>query len=107
MGEYDEVAASAERMAELAEGIQLAALRSSMSRAEAVARGEQAGRAEGVRRGETGKNLEDRVARAKAYAAWEWDGKPAGGAHLHEFGVASPQLGVKTLAGGDFKKERK
>jgi hypothetical protein len=30
---------------------------------------------------------EGRVARARAYAAWEWDGKPEGDAHLEEFGV--------------------
>ena len=100
----DEPGVSAERIAQIAEKIQLDALRRSKTRDEAIAYGAALGADEADRRKETGADREGRVARAKAYAAWEWDGKPAGGAHLREFGVARPDLGLRALGGGDFKQ---
>jgi hypothetical protein len=62
-----------------------------------------------ARKGEVGVARDQRVARAKAYAAWEWDGKPAGGAHLVEFGVAAPGVDdrARVFRGPDPKGGKK
>lgn len=56
------------------------------TRAEAIERGRKLGEDETYRRRETDK--ESRVARAMAYAAWEFDGKPTDGGYKKEFKIA-------------------
>ena len=56
-------------------------------RAAAIEMGRRYGTDEANRRRETGDWRENRIRRAMAYAAWEFDGKPPGGAHLKEFGI--------------------
>lgn len=90
MGEFDVTPADSvklERMASAAERTRVGALRRSVSREQMVFRAGQAAAEVSVRRGESRLDREGRVARARAYAAWEWDGKPEGDAHLEEFGV--------------------
>lgn len=101
------VAASAEDLAAQVEAVQLAALRNTVSRDEAVERGRVLGEDEARRRGEAGVDRAQRVARAKAYAAWEYDGKPAGGSHLREMGVAQQSDNLVGLSGPDWKKGKK
>lgn len=67
------------------------------TRAEAIERGRAIGVDETERRRESGHEAEQRIARASAYAAWEWDGKPQGrwDDYCEEFGVviSSPVIG--------------
>ena len=98
----------AERLAAEAEVARVEALRSRWSRAEAVAHGAALGLETAVLRGESGQDRDQRVARARAYAAWEWDGKPAGGAHLAEFGVVRPEVhSDQRVNGTDWKGGKK
>lgn len=63
-------------------------LNSGMTREQAVKYGQALGESEAERRRETGKERDDRIRRAMAYAAWEFDGRPQGMIeHLREFGV--------------------
>ena len=106
MSEFDDVAGvSAEELAVRTEEVRVEAIRRSMTRAEAIAQGEAQARAAAFKKGETGQALDQRIARGKAYAAWEWDGKPAGGAHLEEFGVTSPSAPPSVRNGSDLKPE--
>lgn len=97
-------AVSAEQIAEQAEAIQLAALRATSSREEAVERGRRLGEQTAADRNESKQEKQQRVARAMAYAAWEYDGKPQGGAHLVEFGVSQPVGPAAAGFGADWKK---
>lgn len=59
-----------------------------LTRAEAVEYGRQLGAHEADRRRETGSDREQRIKRAMAYAAWDYDGKPISSeAQRKEFGV--------------------
>ena len=60
-----------------------------ITRDQAIAWGRALGEDEADRRRETGELRQERINRAMAYAAWEYNGKPAGGAHLKEFGVTT------------------
>jgi hypothetical protein len=89
VGEYDEIVAeSAEQQADRAEQRKLAAVRV-QGRDAAILRGRLYGEQTADEKGERGLLREERVRRAMAYAAWEFDGKPSGGAHLREFGLAA------------------
>lgn len=79
---------SAEQLAEQAEAIKLAALRS-QTRELAIERGRRLGVHEASLRKETGTEAEHRISRAMAYAAWEYDGKPLdyGNRYQEEFKV--------------------
>lgn len=96
----------AEEMAERTEGRKLAAVRS-QGRDAAVLRGRLLGESEAARRGETGQDRDDRVKRAMAYAAWEYDGKPTDGSHMREMGVAQQSENLVGLSGPDWKKGKK
>lgn len=87
--------------------IRLRALRNRMTREQAVEAGARLGADEADRRGETDQDRDDRVARAKAYAAWEYDGKPTDGRHMREFGVAQQSENLVGLSGPDWKKGKK
>jgi hypothetical protein len=99
----------AERKAVEAEAVRIGAVRRRWSRSEAVAHGRALGEDTAVQKGEVGLARDQRVARAQAYAAWEWDGKPTGGAHLVEFGVVSPDVKshARVFRGPDMKGGRK
>ncbi len=99
------VAASAEDLAVQAEAIKLAAVRSKPREA-AIDLGRRLGEQTADAKGETGPDRDQRVRRAMAYAAWEYDGKPAGGAHLREFGVPSARSSVAAASGPDLKAEK-
>jgi len=60
-----------------------------LSRAQAIEVGRRLGEDEATRRRESEEHRRERVNRAMAYAAWEYDCKPAGRAHLKEFGVTT------------------
>lgn len=63
-------------------------MRGDMTREQAVMYGQALGESEAERRRETGADKDQRVRRAMAYAAWEFDGRPQGMIeHLREFGV--------------------
>lgn len=86
MTEFDDLLASET-------GEPLSALRKGDTRDQAIARGAQLGEDEADRRRETGRDREQRIARASAYAAWEWDGKPSSSAaQRKEFRVAETEL---------------
>lgn len=87
--------------------IRLRALRSRLTREQAIEQGAKLGANEADRRGETGLEREQRVARARAYAAWEYDGKPTDGSHMREMGVAQQSENLKVLAGPDWKKGKR
>jgi hypothetical protein len=99
----------AERKAVEVEAAKVAAVRSRWSREQAVFVGGQLAAAESVRRGESVGDRGRRVARGRAYAGWEWDGKPAGGGHLLEFGVVGPEFptSVREFRGPDPKGGKK
>lgn len=84
--------------------IRLRALRNRLTRDQAVDLGAQLGEMEADKRGETGREKEQRVARAKAYAAWEYDGKPANSNHMAEFNVTQRSDNVVGTSGPDWKK---
>ena len=105
MGEYDEIVAStAEENAELLEENRLAGVRK-QGRDAAVLLGRLLGEQTARERGDTGKDKEQRIARAMAYAAWEYDGKPVSSAlQRREFGVTETVVaGAKGIT-SDFKK---
>lgn len=104
-GDLPEV--GAEVLAQRVEAIELAALRATSSRAGAVDRGRRYGEDEADRRAEVGLEREQRVARAMAYAAWEYDGKPSGGTHLREFGIGTHALEGVVRGGADAKRGAK
>ena len=107
MGEFDvsPVPVVAEKLAVEQEAVRVAAIRNRLSRAEAVELGRRAAGLESARRGEGTGDAKRRSDRAGAYAAWEWDGKPDGGNHLQEFGVADPGLAAsRNGARTDFKQ---
>ena len=63
------------------------------TREQAVAHGRAVGEDEAERRRETGEVAEQRIRRAMAYAAWEYDGKPeSGAAQREEFEVAETSV---------------
>ena len=64
-----------------------------MTREQAIAYGRAHGENEADRRRETGEARDLRVRQAAAYAVWEWEGKPAGDAHLREFGITREVTG--------------
>ena len=108
MGEFDEVAgASAEELAARTEQVRVEAVRRSRSRAEAIVSAAILADEVSARKGEREPDRSQRVARAQAYAAWEWDGKPAGGAHLAEFGVTNTTTPPEVRNGSDWKPEGK
>jgi hypothetical protein len=108
VGEFDEIVSeSAEVKAERTEVSKVEALRSRWSREEAIRHGAALGLQTATQKGETGMVLDQRVARAKAYAAWEYDGKPTGGAHLVEFGVVQPKTYLPSWLGADTKPEKR
>jgi hypothetical protein len=57
------------------------------TREQAIAYGRALGEHEASIRRETGAGRESRIRRAMAYAAWEWDGRPAAWPQREEFGV--------------------
>lgn len=57
------------------------------TREEAIERGRKLGEDEAYRRREIGEEAESRIARAMAYAAWEFDGKPTDGGYKNEFKI--------------------
>ena len=66
---------------------------SNWSREQAVAHGRAVGEDEAARRRETGEVAEQRIRRAMAYAAWEYDGKPeSAAAQRKEFEVAETSV---------------
>src|SRR3990172_7025778 len=66
---------------------------SNWTREQAVTYGRALGEDEAMRRRETGEVAEQRIRRAMAYAAWEYDGKPeSGAAQRKEFGVAETSV---------------
>lgn len=78
-------------------------------REQAIERGQQLGVAESDWRGEIGTDREERVKRAQAYAAWDFDGRNSDGEHLREFGVGqevTPSL-ERAIFGRLLKKEKK
>ena len=105
MGEYDEIVAStAEENAELLEEKRLAGVRK-QGRDAAVLLGRLLGEQTARERGDTGKDKEQRIARAMAYAAWEYDGKPVSSAKQRkEFGVKETVVAGAKGIGQDFKK---
>lgn len=78
-------------------------------REEALALGRRYGEDEATRRGEEGEAREQRVARAVANAAWEFDGKPddRGDSYRGEFGIKGMRPGQSVrLLGSDQKQEK-
>jgi len=66
---------------------------SNWTREQAIAHGRAVGEDEMRLRRETGEVAEQRIRRAMAYAAWEYDGKPeSGAAQRKEFGVAETSV---------------
>lgn len=62
-------------------------------RAKAIEYGRRLGEQTANDLGQTGRDREQRIARAKAYAAWEFDGKPLSSkAQREEMGVTSPDI---------------
>ena len=86
-------------------------LRKDMIREQAVAYGKALGEHEADSRQEIGERKEDRVKRAMAYAAWEWDGKPPSSeAQRKEFGVGETELTSsleRAMFGRLLSKEKK
>jgi len=78
----------AEEAAEIIEQKKLAAVRS-QGRDAAILGGRLLGEDTARLKRESGDMRDERVRRAMAYAAWEYDGKPAGAGHLREFGLAA------------------
>ena len=65
----------------------------SAKRAAAVAHGKALGTHEADSRRETGSDREQRIRRAMAYAAWEFDGKPVSSkTQREEFGVVGGEI---------------
>lgn len=67
------------------------------ARLDAIEVGRLAGKLEADSRRETGEIAEDRIKRAMAYAAYDFDGRPAESNHMAEFGLkaghgATPSL---------------
>lgn len=63
------------------------------SRAQAVDYGRKLGEDEASRRRETGADREQRIKRAMAYAAWDYDGRPASSEKQRkEFGAEGSKL---------------
>lgn len=58
------------------------------ARLDAIEIGRKAGIIEAQLRREDDENANNRMRRAMAYAAWDFDGRPEGNAHLLEFNVA-------------------
>lgn len=62
-----------------------------LSREQAVERGRLLGEQEAESRREVGSDREQRIARAMAYAAWDYDGRPPSSqSQRDEFGVSGP-----------------
>jgi len=80
-------------------------------RDEAIAEGRRGAGIEADLRGETGEVREERIHRAEAYAAWEFDGRPDGEDDRYriEFGLpVRVPMGIDRVAGkANFKEERK
>lgn len=96
---------------ELAEKVRLEILRRGKTRAGAIEHGRLLGTDEARRRNEEKEWADSRIARAMAYAAWEWDGKPIGKGsdYRKEFGLPEPAVSDPRISlGSDFvvKRER-
>jgi len=78
------------------------------TREQAIAYGKALGENEADSRQEVKDAREVRVNRAMAYAAWEYDGKPEGDAHLKEFGVTTEMTGSmeRAVFGRLLQKEK-
>jgi hypothetical protein len=63
-----------------------------VGREAAIEVGRLLGEAEAERRGEKGESRQGRVARAMAYAAWEYDGKPQGYGDRYQKEFATPTI---------------
>lgn len=93
MSEYGEVAGSLDAKAEQAVERKTEAVREKMTRAEAVEIGRRLGAGEAASRGETSDTKEQRIRRAQAYAAWEYDGRPVSSqAQRIEFEVSHSEV---------------
>lgn len=79
------------------------------ARARAIAYGRALGADAARRQGETGEEAMLRVARAAAYAAWEFDGKPEGQAEAYaqEFGIERRQVTAVADRDPFQRKEKK
>lgn len=106
-GDRAEVAEKAEAVAEPKKKVA-----SGSAREKAVQIGKQLGEAEAVLRREHGEEREIRIRRAMAYAAWEFDGRPAQRSEYYkEFGVEDRKVtgsldreASKRLVGKEKKK---
>lgn len=99
MSEYDDIAEglterdSREPMLQPEENSPGPSRSVSSGREAAVARGRALGEDEANRRNETGEIMQERIRRAMAYAAWEFDGKPeSSAAQRREFQVTDSPL---------------
>jgi hypothetical protein len=106
----DKTAANPDELAAQAEAIQLAALRAKPREA-AIEHGRQLGEDEANKRNETGEERDNRIKRAMAYAAWEYDGRPLGHGDRYqtEFSLgATGELQQHLQRGGpDLKRNQK
>ena len=67
--------------------------KSGLTRKQAIELGRRLGAQEADRRRETGPDREQRIRRAAAYAAWDYDGRPASSKpQREELGVAGEEL---------------
>jgi hypothetical protein len=104
LGELPEI--GPEKRAEIMEENRLAGVRK-QGRDAAVLLGRLLGEQTARERGDTGRDREQRIARAMAYAAWEYDGKPESSAEQRrEFGVKETVVAGASGVGSDFKKGR-
>lgn len=79
-------------------------------RRKAVEHGRALGTHEADSRRETGSDREQRIRRAMAYAAWEFDGKPLSSKHQREeFGVLGPDVtpSLERALAAQVRKDRK
>jgi hypothetical protein len=83
----------ADELAEAAIKRKTQATRESLTREEAVEIGRRLGADEAYHRLEVGNDREQRIRRAAAYAAWEYDGRPLSSqAQRLEFGVLDAEV---------------
>lgn len=100
-----------EEEVEVADGVQLGVPLTAQARNEAIAIGRLIGEREAESRGEEGDLREGRIKRAMAYAAWEFDGYPAGEGERYEtefgIGVFSELRHAVGHSGPDYKAGKK
>lgn len=79
------------------------------ARLDAIEVGRLAGKLEAESRREVGEIAEERIKRAMAYAAYDFDGRPADSKHMAEFGLksgqATPSLERAPLPSGAVSKD--